>query len=326
MPNPVRISIALCTYNGSAHLPQQLDSIAGQLLAPDELHIFDDASTDDCAGIARRFSTTARFAVSVHVNERNLGPTKNFEQAIAACDGDAIALCDQDDVWRPEKLARIAAEFERSPNLGFAFTDADVCDERAEPLGYTLWKSVGFTPMMRARLRRGRPFEVILRQNVVTGATMAFSSRFKPLVLPIDPRWVHDGWIALLIAATGAPVRISDEPMIRYRQHATQAIGALRRSLLQQYRNARDMSRQVFAEHAEMYQAAYERLTAVSHQFPVAPEVLAMLEQKIQHFRTRSQIRLGERGRILSSVSELVSLRYRRYSMGWKSFAQDLFL
>jgi hypothetical protein len=166
---------------------------------------------------------------------------------------------------------------------------------------------------------------VILRQNIVTGATLVFASRFKPLVLPIDPHWVHDGWIALLIAATGAGVSIIDEPMIRYRQHASQEIGALRRSLFQQYRNARDMGRQVFAEHAEMYQAAYERLAAMSKQFPLAPEVLAMLEQKIQHFRTRSEIRLGERGRILSSVNELVSLRYRRYSMGWKSFAQDLF-
>jgi glycosyltransferase involved in cell wall biosynthesis len=326
MPQSVRISIALCTYNGSAHLPQQLESIAGQARHPDELIIFDDASNDDSAEIARRFAATARFAVSVHANERNVGPTKNFEHAIAACSGDVIALCDQDDVWHPQKLERVAAEFARSPVLGFLFTDADVCDERAEPLGYPLWKSVGFTPALQARLRRGRAFDVILRQNVVTGAAMAFASRFKPLVLPIDPRWVHDGWIALLIAATGAGVSIIDEPMIRYRQHASQAIGALRRSLLQQYRNARDMSRQVFAEHTEMYQAAYERLTAMSKGFPVTPEVLAMLAQKIRHFRTRSQIRLGERGRILSSVSELVRLRYRRYSMGWKSFAQDLFL
>ena len=86
------------------------------------------------------------------------------------------------------------------------------------------------------------------------------------------------------------------------------------------------MSRQVFAEHAQMYQAAYERLTTQRDQFPVAPQVLATLQQKIRHFRTRSEIRLGERGRILSSVGELVRLRYRRYSMGWKSFAQDLFL
>jgi hypothetical protein len=210
--------------------------------------------------------------------------------------------------------------------LGFAFTDAEICDDGAQPLGYTLWSSVGFTPAMQAHCRAGKAFEAILRQNIVTGATMAFAARFKPLLLPIDPRWFHDGWIALLIAATGTAVEIIQEPLVYYRQHETQAVGALRRSFLQQVRNARNMGRDVFAEHAEMYQAAYERLSAVGTDVPLLPEALPKLQEKVRHFRTRSDIRLRHRGRLLPSLTELLTLRYRRYSMGWKSFAQDLFL
>jgi glycosyltransferase involved in cell wall biosynthesis len=320
-----RLSVALCTYNGSAYLPEQLESLSRQTRKPDELVVFDDASSDQSADLIRAFAESAPFPVSLHINPKNVGPSENFRLAIEACGGDVIALCDQDDIWMPKKLEAIDAEFRQSPNLGLVFSDAEICDQNAGALGYNLWKSVGFTPTLQHRLSNGRAFQVILRQNIVTGATMAFSARFKSLVLPVGPHWVHDGWIALLISAV-APVRIIPEPLIRYRQHPSQCVGALWRTLYQQYQNAKKMDRQVFAQHAQMYQAARERLLDLNGQFPCASDVLAMLDAKVRHYQTRSAIRLGERGRLLSSVTEMLTFRYRRYSMGWKSFAQDLFL
>jgi len=69
----------------------------------------------------------------------------------------------------------------------------------------------------------------------VTGAAMAFRSRFHDLVLPLRepgggrygwPEWglIHDGWIALMIAATAEVVPVA-EPLIKYRQHAGQQLG-----------------------------------------------------------------------------------------------------
>jgi glycosyltransferase involved in cell wall biosynthesis len=315
----LRVSVALCTYNGSAHLAEQLESLLRQTRQPDELIIFDDASTDRTADMLQNFSG-ATFPVKIQINQRTLGPAKNFEQAIAACDGDVIALCDQDDLWHLNKLALTEAAFADHPNAGFVFGDAEMCDETGQALAYRLWDSVRFSRRSRRQMKRGRGLEVLLRQNVVTGATMAFSSKFRSMVLPIDPRWMHDGWIALLLSAI-APVALIEEPVIRYRQHAQQEIGARQRTLYQQYMAAKAMDRNVFAEEADMFEAARRRLS----QLHAPAHVLNLVEKKIQHSLRRSAIRRRESSR-LKAFGELLMLRYRHFSLGWKSFAQDLFL
>ena len=149
MPNT--ISIAMCTYNGARQLREQLDSIAAQSRCPDELVVCDDCSTDATRAILSEFSASAPFPVRLHFNEQNLGSTKNFERAIDHCLGDLIALCDQDDVWLPGKLVALEAEFDRAPNVGLIFTDAEVIDEAGKPTGYTLWQKLNIPS---AELRR----------------------------------------------------------------------------------------------------------------------------------------------------------------------------
>jgi glycosyltransferase involved in cell wall biosynthesis len=327
-PSPCpKISIALCTYNGAAFLPEQLASLAAQTLPPHEIVVFDDGSDDRTRDILTSFKEDyPSLNIRIEVNPHRFGPAGNFQRAIAACDGVIIALCDQDDVWMPQKLAVIADEFQRNPNLGLVFSDADVCDESGNVLGYRLWQSVGFSGRLRRRAERGGAFDVILRQNVVTGATVAFAARLRDLVLPIDPHWMHDGWIALLIAAV-APVSAIRTPLVKYRQHPGQSIGALRRTLYQQYLNAKKLDGKWFALQAVLYQAALDRLSHLNgEKYPVAPRTLRVMQEKICHWRRRSDIRDRKIARLLPSTAEFLTLRYRRFSLGWKSFAQDLFL
>jgi hypothetical protein len=78
-----------------------------------------------------------------------------------------------------------------------------------------------------------------------------------------------------------------------------------------------------------MYQAVLDRLAAAPASTggrPVPAAALQRLEQKVEHYRRRSAIRRRECARLLPSVAELLTLRYQRFSLGWKSFAQDLFL
>ncbi len=319
-----KISIALCTFDGAAFLEEQLASLASQSRPPDELIAFDDGSTDSSLELIADFAKRVSFPVTTRQNATRLGPAQNFSAAFSACTGDIIACCDQDDIWHSSKLAMIEAAFQQSPRPGIVFSNAEMCGANGQSLGYTLWNSVGLNAAQLLRIRSGGAFEVLLRQNVVTGATMAFDAKYRSLLLPIEVGWMHDGWIALLIAAV-APALAINQTLIEYRQHANQSIGAERRSLYQQYVNARKMDRNVFNEQADQFEAALARLQEQTD-FDVPPGVIHLMQEKIAHCRRRSAIRLGSSGRVVPSLVELITQRYRRFSLGWKSFGQDLFL
>src|SRR5262249_2436564 len=138
----------MTTYNGEKYLAEQLASFAAQSRKPDELVITDDGSSDDTLTIAREFAGKAPFAVHVHNNPQRLGIAGNFGHAIELATGDVIFLSDQDDAWKPEKLAAVAAIFERRPEVGLVCHDAEVMDEAMRPKGFTSWRAWGFTPAM----------------------------------------------------------------------------------------------------------------------------------------------------------------------------------
>src|SRR4051812_44291759 len=97
------ISVAMGAYNGEAFIGEQLASIAGQSKLPIELVICDDASTDSTVNRIEEFARAAPFPIRTYRNEANLGVAGNFGRAIGLCNGDLIALSDQDDVWKPGK-------------------------------------------------------------------------------------------------------------------------------------------------------------------------------------------------------------------------------
>ena len=198
-----KISIALCTYNGEAWLQPQLESLLAQSRQPDELIACDDRSTDGTAALLHRFAERAPFRVRVEVNERTLGATQNFAKAISLCTGDLIFLSDQDNVWLPAKVERLARALEASPQAGMAFCDGEVCGAAMQPLGYTLWQAARFDAIERGKVSAGRAHEVFLRHSVAHGATLAFRAELRRLALPIPaiPYCGHDYWIALLASA-----------------------------------------------------------------------------------------------------------------------------
>lgn len=321
----MRLSVAMCTYNGERYLPVQLDSLIRQTRPPDELVVCDDRSSDGTVAVLRKFAKRASFAVRIQENECNVGSTKNFERTIALCQGDVIATCDQDDVWLPHKLATLESTLTDSPTVGFVFSDAVMVDGDLKPFGFRLWQAIRFNRRLRQQVREGMCFEVLLRRYLVTGATLAFRSSFKRLILPIPSCWVHDAWIALLISAV-APAMAVAEPLIEYRQHSAQQIGEKKRGLYGQYLLARNMGRPRFQRDLQAFSAALERLTDAAGG-TVRPDRISALQQKVEHCRRRVAMREVSRWRRLPLVvRELWQRRYGRYSLGWKSIAQDLFL
>lgn len=320
---PLRISVAMCTYNGARYLPAQLQSIAAQIRQPDELVICDDKSDDATVSIAQDFARSAPFPVRIICNPTNIGSTKNFEQAIEACSGIVITLCDQDDVWLPGKLVALASAFEQQPNIDVVFSDAMVVDASLNPLGYSLWKAIRFTSREQRMVRNSLAFEVLLRHNVVTGATMAFRSDWRSLVLPM-PEWdVHDRWIALLIAAAGN-AHLIDEPLILYRQHEANQIGGRRRDLAYRLRRPSGVASRetkcILLETEAIIVRLGESGFSATHLGHI--DALAI---KQRHLLARDHYTSRTPGSILAFLGEIICGRYHRYSMGWPSVLHDLY-
>jgi glycosyltransferase involved in cell wall biosynthesis len=324
--SPRRISVALCTFNGGRFLEAQLESILAQSRQPTEIVACDDGSTDQTLAILDGFRQRAPFPVRIEHNQGTLGSTKNFEKAIGLCTGELIATSDQDDVWLPDKLALLAAAFDDASAPGLVFSDAEVVDEALRPLGHTMWESIRFGRRARRTVREGRWFDLLLRQWLVTGATMMFRADLRRAVLPIPESWIHDGWCAIIVGAL-APLGLVERPLLRYRQHATQQIGGKKLTLRELYAKARELGPVHYRLAYERFLLARERLQSVAGQVR-DPKYLALLDEKVGHEKRRLEI-ISDPSRwrrVHGALRELARGNYRRFSPSMKHFLKDLIL
>jgi len=220
----MRVSVAMCTYNGAQYLGEQLESFVAQSRPPDELVVCDDGSTDATPQILADFAGRAPFDVRIFRNKANVGYRRNFEQAIGLCRGDVIALSDQDDFWYPHKLAESSAIFERDRAIGGIFTNGDLMDFRSRPVRGTLWRRFKFDSNEESRFRSRDALGVLLRRNVATGMTLIFRSSLRDRLFPIPATWEHDSWIAILLVIYSR-LEACPKHLVRYRLHRYQKVG-----------------------------------------------------------------------------------------------------
>jgi glycosyltransferase involved in cell wall biosynthesis len=324
----MKISVATCTYNGAEFLPAQLESIFAQTRTPDEVIICDDGSTDETRQILTKFAAGSPVPISLKFNQQNLGSVKNFEQAISLCNGDVIALCDQDDVWRRDKLELTEHAFRKTPTAGLVFSDAEIVDENLKSLNRRMWTQVDFGRRKRRLLRTGRALEVLITGWTVTGATMAFRSEFLKLCLPIpdDIAMIHDGWIALAIAAVADVVPI-EQPLIKYRQHRRQQIGARDKSSEQLGAlKAVETAFRRRSSNADMHKiltTLKERVLAHSDSYDIR-RALSFVADYSFHLNVRDNLPQSRLNRLPRILRELLQGRYHDYANGFKSAAKDL--
>jgi glycosyltransferase involved in cell wall biosynthesis len=220
-----RISVALCTYNGVRFLREQLDSIAAQTLVPFEIIVCDDGSVDGTVSIVETFAAAVDFDVRIELNDQNVGVTANYARAIALCSGEYIALADQDDVWLPDKLGRLAQVMDER-GAAYAFCDARLIDGAGRDMGGKSLLARRFTlDSIRRAFATGDALRLLLKRDFIYGTTLMFRVDCRPTILPIPPSWSHDSWIATVLSCQGrlgVPVL---EPLVLYRQHGEQASG-----------------------------------------------------------------------------------------------------
>jgi glycosyltransferase involved in cell wall biosynthesis len=230
--NAVSVTIVLSTYNGACFLPAQLDSLVAQTCGEWRLLARDDSSDDASREILEDFARRLSGKVDILAQDGSrLGPARSFSLLLESVRTPYALLCDQDDVWLPKKLAiSLAAMRDTEARFGserpiLVHGDLQVVDENLTALGSSFWKYRGLDPHKGATLSR------LLAQNVVTGCTVLVNRALMRRALPIAREAImHDWWLALVALLFGEVVSVA-QPLVLYRQHGSNTLGAKRHSL-----------------------------------------------------------------------------------------------
>jgi len=209
------VSVAMATYNGEAHIEQQLASILAQDYPNLEIIICDDHSRDGTISILKKFANIPNLIL--HLNNKNLGYIRNFEKAIALCSGEFIVLCDQDDIWVGNKISRLVSlALEREAYL--VYSDAEVIDAKGDILEPSLRDAYNINYV-------GDNYKAFYFFNCVTGCTSLIRRELLDYCMPFpEGIIVHDWWLAFVAARFGK-IAFTKEKLTRYRIHDNNEIG-----------------------------------------------------------------------------------------------------
>lgn len=201
----MKISIAMATYNGSKYIAEQLYSLANQTHLPDELIINDDCSNDQTILIAQKFAKNAPFRVETFTNEKNIGYAANFNSALEKTSGDLVFLCDQDDIWFPEKIAYMLNLAKQNPQALVIMNDAELTDAELNTKGLTKLGQI---------LSGG-----LDNKSFVMGCCCLVRRELLDFCLPIPSLYkAHDNWIVDFADGLNAKV-VTPKVLQYYRRH-----------------------------------------------------------------------------------------------------------
>ncbi|PAM94234.1 hypothetical protein B4N84_14290 [Flavobacterium sp. IR1] len=230
----MKLSVALCTYNGSLFLNKQLDSILNQTIPIHEIVICDDNSTDETIAIINSYKNKYPKLIKVYQNNPGLGTIKNFEKAIQHTSGDLIFLSDQDDIWYYEKVARSYKFFEENQECVLLFSNGNLINSDDKYIGSTLWDKWGFDEEVKSiwKDQKKAYISLVNGNNKITGATVCFKKSLKSKIFPIKLplNYWHDGWLGTHAAAQEGLFFIN-ESLIQYRIHSNQQVGISKEGL-----------------------------------------------------------------------------------------------
>lgn len=209
------VQILLSTYNGARYLEPLMESLLAQDSPDVGILVRDDGSSDSTIDLLRAYAAT-RPNVNV-ICGGHLGFVRSFFKLLelASPTADYLALCDQDDMWREDKVSR-AVEYlsQYPPEIPTLYCSRlAVVDENLQPLKYS------DIP------RRGLSFRNALVENQVPGCTSLVNQAARRLLEQVPFACVsHDWWVYLVVSAFGTIV-YDKEPRILYRRHASNVFG-----------------------------------------------------------------------------------------------------
>lgn len=239
----VQISVIVATYNGEKFIYDQLLSIKNQTLQPDEVLIFDDCSKDNTCELVSNFIIQNNlYNWVLKINERNIGWKHNFINALCEAHGEIIFLCDQDDIWMPDKIESMSNIMLSNPAIellaGNSRNFYTPSKNNAKVPFYSLkqrkfylegiWNGTNFISKINLLMKNkkkdsGEIKRVIFDEGIFSmqrqGCVMAIRRNIIKKILPYwDPDCPHDTLLWFYAAANNS-LYLYEKHVIEYRHH-----------------------------------------------------------------------------------------------------------
>ncbi len=197
------ISVCLTSFNGALFIKEQLVSVLNQLANDDELLVADDGSTDDTIAIVESIQDSRLRIVGVN---GQLGVVKNFERVLKEARGQYVFLCDQDDIWLPNKVSECLSALEE--NI-LVVTDCKVVDQNLNEI----------QPSFFELRNSGKGIFKNIWKNTYLGCCMAFRRELLVIAMPMPAKIpMHDMWLGILAETQGA-ILFMPQKLSLYRRH-----------------------------------------------------------------------------------------------------------
>ncbi|PST85873.1 alpha-L-Rha alpha-1,3-L-rhamnosyltransferase [Photobacterium sp. NCIMB 13483] len=200
----------MAVYNGQDFISEQLDSIVNQILAVDEVVIINDCSSDNTVNIISSYSNDLN--ITIINNKENVGVIQSFEKALYNATGDYIFLCDQDDVWKPNKVKLMVEKL--NEKKGLCISDYELIDKNTKSLNNAIKID-------------GKNLSIIktIIKNHYIGCSIAFNRELLDYALPFPNNIpMHDSWLGI-IASYYFNVSVLNESTLFYRRHDNNVTG-----------------------------------------------------------------------------------------------------
>lgn len=287
------VSVAIAAYNGELFFREQLESIVNQTVLPDEIIIRDDRSKDKTFEIAKEFSEKyGNIKWNIGVNEVNKGFVKNFIGAILQCQGDIIILCDQDDVWKENKVEKTVSFFE-DPCVVSMHGNIDIIDKndqviKSNVLGYK-------EPKAKVSI------EQFVSNLYYCGMSSAFRRTLLPKIYDVDLTSlpVHD-WLVHALAICEDGFYTSSEVLVYRRYHENNVALNLSKS-------KREGLQQRIAV-VKYYCDHYSLLDELYKKYGTDNKTRRFIESV--HRTNDKRLNYLSRGSILDAVCNIINLKY----------------
>jgi hypothetical protein len=164
-------------------------------------------------------------------------------------------LSDQDDLWHPERTTCMVSRFEADPKLLLLHSNARLVDADGASTGESLFSALGASEAEIAGLHGVGALDVLLRRNLVTGATVIFRRSLLEYATPFPVEWLHDEWLAVMAAFVDG-LDVLEQPLIDYRQHHSNQVGVSKPTI------RKDFVR-LFARRGDIYSKRVKKIEAL---------------------------------------------------------------